>query len=93
LIQSNHFNNEQSSTLIQRAIQIGQFLLQAYDLHIQDSSIYPKIFLTDLAQLYETIQQTNNATILYQKAFQLWTNDYKHFLDYRQFLQKLSIKQ
>jgi hypothetical protein len=69
-------------------IQLGELLIQGYDIHLNQSAIYPKIFLCDLALLCEMIGKKDRAKQLYQKALDLWYEDYGNHLDY----QHLNIK-
>ena len=82
MINQSHFNENQRTKFIHRAIQLGEILIQVYHIHLNHSSIYPKILLTDVANLCQIIGEKNKAKQLYQKALQLWKSDYQDFIDY-----------
>jgi hypothetical protein len=82
-------NENQSVTFILRMIQLGELLIQGYDIHLNQSSIYPKILLSDLAFLCEIIGKNDRAKQLYQKAIDLWKTDYQDYLDYEHLNKKL----
>ncbi len=84
------FNENQQMKFVDRMIQLGELLIQGYDIHLNQSAIYPKIFLCDSALLCEIIGRKDRAKQLYQKALDLWYEDYGNHLDYRQFYFKLS---
>jgi hypothetical protein len=83
LINQTHSNQNQRSTFIHRAIQLGETLIQNYHLHLNHSAIYPKILLTDVAALCQSVGNEEKAKQFYQKAMDLWRSDYEDFIDYR----------
>ena len=84
-----NFNENQHLTLVYRAIQLGKRLLALYDIHLKQSSIYPKIVVTDVAALCEIVGEKDQAKQLYQKAMDLWRVDYGDHIDYRDLNVKL----
>ncbi|CAF0909053.1 unnamed protein product [Adineta steineri] len=89
LISQGDLNENQHSTFVYRAIQLGERLLQLYDIHLKQSSIYPKIFVTDVAALYEISGEKDRAKQLYQKAINLWRFDYDNHINYQDLNVKL----
>ncbi|CAF1267237.1 unnamed protein product [Rotaria sp. Silwood1] len=89
LINDNYLNDNQRINYINRAIQLGEILIEQYNIHLKHSSIYPKIFLTDLANLCQIAGNKSRAKQLYQKALHLWKLDYGEYLDYTEFYTKL----
>ncbi|CAF0952650.1 unnamed protein product [Adineta ricciae] len=87
----NQFNLDKDQQLIyiNRAIQLGEQLIQVYNIYLKDSSVYPKIVVTDVASLYELIGKTEKAKVLYQEAIDLWQADYDGHIDYRDLNMKL----
>jgi len=84
-----HLNDNQHLTFFHRAIQLGEFLLEGYQIHLKQSAIFPKIFLSDLAKFYEIVGKKDRAKQLYQKVFNLWKSDYDNHIDYKDFNLKL----
>jgi hypothetical protein len=84
-----NLNDNQRMTFVYRAIQLGELLLQTYQIHLKQSAIFPKIFLSDLAKFYEIIGKKDRAKQLYQKALDLWKTDYDNHIDYKDFNLKL----
>ena len=82
-------NEQQRMIFVHRAIQLGELLLQGYDIHLKHSAIYPKIVVTDIAALCEIAQRKDKAKELYQKAMNLWRSDYGDNIDYRDLNVKL----
>ena len=78
-------NENQRMIFLNRAIQLGEILLETYHIHLKHSSIYPKIIVTDLANLCQASGRTDKAKELYQKAIDLWQTDYADHLDYQHF--------
>lgn len=72
-------NENQRVVWTDRAIQLGELLLEAYDIHLKQSSIYPKIVVTDLANLCQISGYEEKAQKLHQKAIDLWRNDYEDY--------------
>ncbi|CAF2519867.1 unnamed protein product [Rotaria sp. Silwood2] len=89
LLLDNHLDDNQRINYINRAIQLGELLVEQYDLHLKHSSIYPKIFLTDLANLCQIAGKISQAKKLYQKALHLWQSDYGNYIDYKELYTKL----
>ncbi|CAF3025914.1 unnamed protein product [Rotaria socialis] len=89
LLNENNLNENQRTNYINRAIQLGELLMKQYDIHLQQSSIYPKIFLTDLANLCDSVGKEDQAKQLYSKALHLWRQDYQDHIDYKDFYVKL----
>ncbi|CAF1021534.1 unnamed protein product [Rotaria sordida] len=84
-----HLNENQRINYMNRAIELGQLLIEQYDVHLKQSSIYPKIFLTDLAHLCEIAGKKSEAKQFYQKALHLWQSDYGDYIDYKELYTKL----
>jgi len=82
-------NENQYITFVHRAIQLGELLLPVYDIHLKQSSIYPKIVVSDLAYLCEIAGKKSRAKQLYQKARDLWSSDYENYIHYRDLNLKL----
>jgi hypothetical protein len=57
--------------LIDRTIQLGELLFQGYDIHLNQSAIYPKILLCDVASLCEISGRNDREKQLYQKAINI----------------------
>lgn len=89
LLNENNFNENQRQNFVNRAIQLGELLIKQYDIYLKQSSLYPKIFLTDLAKLYELVGNTQQAKNIYEKALDLWQNDYQNHINYKDFYLKL----
>jgi len=89
LLNQSDLNENQRITFIHRAIQLGELLLQGYDVHLKQSCIYPKILLSDIAALCETVGKKDRAKQLYQKTIDLWKSDYANYIDYTDLYRKL----
>ncbi|UJR24733.1 hypothetical protein I4U23_006107 [Adineta vaga] len=89
LLNQCNLEENQQLTFIHRAIQLGEQLIQVYDIYLKHSSVYPKIVLTDIALLCERIGKNEKAKELYQKAIDLWRADYHDHIDYRDLMVKL----
>lgn len=79
LLNQGDSKENQREIWINRAIQLGELLLEGYDMHLKHSSIYPKIVVTDLANLCQTNGDEDKAKKFYQKASDLWRNDYEDY--------------
>lgn len=89
LLGQGDLDENQRSVYIRRALQLGEHLLQLYDIYLKQSSIYPKIVVTDVAALYDMNGDKHKAEQLRKKAIDLWRVDYGNHIHYQDLNVKL----